>query len=97
MGIVVDEETLALDVIRAAGPGGNFLKQKHTKRYMRNLWLPKYMDRRPYNVWEEERDGARDWARTEARRILATHQPDPLDPELSKELLHIINTVEGEK
>jgi len=50
-GIVVDERTLALDVIAAAGPGGNFLKQKHTKKNMRQLWLPKYMDRRPYEVW----------------------------------------------
>ena len=29
-GIVVDDETLALDTIAAVGPGGNFLTQKHT-------------------------------------------------------------------
>jgi trimethylamine:corrinoid methyltransferase-like protein len=62
---------------------------------MRNLWIPKYMDRRPYNVWEEEQDGARDWARTEAQRILTTHQPEPLDSRLSEELGRIIAAVEG--
>lgn len=89
-GIVVDDDTLALDAIRAVGPGGNFLSQKHTKKHMRGLWPAKYLDRRPYNVWEEQRDGARDWAREEARRILSTHQPDPLAPELAQELHRII-------
>ncbi len=93
-GIVVDEESLALDVIAAVGPGGNFLKQKHTKKNMRQLWLPKYMDRRPYEVWEQEQGGARDWARAEAQRILATHQPEPLEPKLATELRRIIAAVE---
>ncbi|HID88091.1 MAG TPA: hypothetical protein EYP52_00035, partial [Anaerolineae bacterium] len=31
-GIVVNDETLALDVIRTVGPGCNFLAQKHTKK-----------------------------------------------------------------
>jgi trimethylamine--corrinoid protein Co-methyltransferase len=89
-GIPVDDETLALEAIRAVGPGGNFLAQKHTRKHMRELWLSTLMDRRPYDVWQEKRDGARDWARAEARRILDTHQPEPLDPKLSKELERII-------
>jgi len=89
-GIVVDDETLALDVIRAVGPGGNFLAQKHTRKHMRELWVPKFMDRRPYEEWEAKRDDARDWARAMARQILETHQPEPLDPQLSAELECII-------
>jgi trimethylamine--corrinoid protein Co-methyltransferase len=94
-GILVDDETLALDVIRAVGPGGNFLAQKHTKQHMRELWMPRLFDRRPYNVWEEKRDGARDWARQKAQDILKTHQPDPLDPKLSAELARIVSSVES--
>jgi len=93
-GILVSDETLALDVIRAVGPGGNFLAQKHTKKHMRELWIPRLFDRRPYNVWEEKQDGARDWARQKAQDILKTHHPDPLDPKLSAELARIIETVE---
>ncbi len=89
-GVPVDDETLALDAIRTVGPGGNFLSQKHTKKHMRDLFLPQFMDRRPYNVWEEKKDGARDWALAKARQILATHQPDPLDPQLSAEFQRII-------
>ena len=93
-GIVVDEETLGLEAIRAVGPGGNFLAQKHTKRHMRELWMPRFMDRRPYEVWEEKQDGARDWARARARNILDTHKPEPLEPGLSGELGRIIAAVE---
>lgn len=92
-GIAVNDDTLAIEVIRAAGPGGNFLAQKHTKQHARELWLPKFMDRRPYNEWEEKKDGARDWARAEAKRILSTHQPEPLDPKLSEELRRIIAAI----
>ena len=93
-GIEVNEQTIAMEIIQAVGPGGNFLTQKHTKKNMRNLWHPKYIDRRPYETWESEHDNARDWARAEARRILATHQPDPLDPKLSAELRRIIAAME---
>ena len=57
---------------------------------MRDVFLPEFMDRRPYNVWEEKRDDARDWALAKARNILATHQPDPLDARLSRELANMI-------
>jgi trimethylamine--corrinoid protein Co-methyltransferase len=93
-GIVINDETLALDVIRAVGPGGHFLAQKHTREHMHDLWLHRLMDRRPYEVWEEKRDGARHWARKRAQHILATHQPEALDPKLSNELQRIIATVE---
>ena len=89
-GIVVNDETLALDTIAAVGPGGNFLAQKHTLKHMREVFLPEFMDRRPYNVWEEKKDDARDWALAKARNILATHQPDPMDEKLAKELAKLI-------
>ncbi len=93
-GIVVDDETLALEAIRAVGPGGNFLKQKHTLRHMREIFLPQFMDRRPYNEWQEKGDGPADWALAKARQILESHQPDLLDARTSAELQAIIQSVE---
>jgi trimethylamine--corrinoid protein Co-methyltransferase len=93
-GVPVSDETLALDVIDSVGPGGNFLAQKHTRQHMRELWLPRLMDRRPYEQWQEKRDGAREWARQRAQDILKNHQPDPLEPRLAEELKHIIQTHE---
>jgi trimethylamine--corrinoid protein Co-methyltransferase len=95
-GIVVDDETLALDAVYAVGPGGNFLTQKHTRAHMRDVFLPQFMDRRPYNDWEAAGDNASDWAICKAREILATHEPDPLDPQLFLELQRIITALEME-
>ena len=93
-GIPVDDEQLALDVIREVGPGGNFLSRKHTRRHMRDLWLPTYFDRRPYEVWVKKGDGAREWARAKAQEILAIHRPEPMEPALAAELSAIIQSAE---
>jgi len=89
-GIVVDDETLALDAIAKVGPGGNFLTQKHTRQHMRELFLPQFMDRRPYTEWETKKDDARGWALEKARKTLAAHQPQALDPHISAEFEKII-------
>ncbi len=93
-GIVVDDETLALETIANVGPGGHYLAQKHTRKHMRELFMPEFMDRRPYGQWEEKKDDAQDWAVNKARRILNEHQPEPLDPKISEEMAKIIQSVE---
>ena len=93
-GIEVNDETLALDVIHNVGPHGNFLSQKHTLKHMRDLWVPKFIDRRPYEIWQEKGDNAPDWALAKAREIHKTHQPEPLDPQISREFSKIIASVE---
>ncbi len=61
---------------------------------MHDLFMPQFMDRRPYSEWESKKDDARDWALAKARKILAEHQPDPLDPKLSMEFDKIIKALE---
>ncbi|MGB9722327.1 MAG: trimethylamine methyltransferase family protein [Chloroflexia bacterium] len=89
-GIVVDEETLALEAIREVGPGGHFLTHRHTRRHLSDLWVPTLLDRRPYEEWERKRDGAREWAAARVREILSTHRPEPLDERLVAELDRIV-------
>ena len=93
-GIIVDDESLALDTIAAVGPGGNFLTQKHTLKHMRDVFLPQFMDRRPFNEWEAKKDDAHDWALAKARTTLEKHQPDPLDEKISTEMGKIILALE---
>jgi trimethylamine--corrinoid protein Co-methyltransferase len=93
-GIVVNEETLALDSVHKVGPHGNFLTQKHTRQHMRDIWVPKYMDRRPYEVWQNKGDGPREWAKARAIEIFENHQPELLDPKISQEFDRIIATLE---
>ena len=95
-GIPVSDETLALDVIKAVGVGGNFIAHKHTRQHIADLWQPRFIDRRPYSAWEADHQGAREWANQKARWILENHQPAPLDARLSAELSRIIANTEQE-
>lgn len=87
-GVRVDDETLGLEIIKEAGPGGNFLTQGHTARHFRREhYIPRLMAREGYKAWEK--DGSRtalDRARERVREILASHQPRDLDPGLQREL-----------
>jgi trimethylamine--corrinoid protein Co-methyltransferase len=95
-GINITDETLAVDVIDKVGPGGHFLSQKHTKKWIRKEhYFPSVFDRRKYEDWV--RDGAKDarmLARDRAKRILEEHQPNPLDKNVEKEFLHILREIE---
>jgi trimethylamine--corrinoid protein Co-methyltransferase len=95
-GIVVDDETLALDAIRAVGPGGNFLSLRHTKRHMRELWQPTLFDRRPILAWEADPAGPRQWARERAQAILRAPARECLQPALAAELAGIIARLEAQ-
>ena len=45
-GMRVDDENLAVDIIKSVGPGGDFLIQDHTMKYMRTLpSVPNLIDR----------------------------------------------------
>jgi trimethylamine--corrinoid protein Co-methyltransferase len=96
-GIPINADTLALDTIRKVGPNGTFLTQRHTLHNMRQLWMPQFMDRRPYSTWEEKQDGASQWARQKAQHILNTYHPDPLTSEIKSEFKRIISSVESPK
>ncbi len=52
-GIRVDDETLAYDLIKQVGPGGNFVTAKHTRHFMRSEhYQPSLSDRRHREEWE---------------------------------------------
>lgn len=93
-GIVIDEETLALDAVRQVGQGGHFLIHNHTRKHMRDLWVPNLMDRRTYEEWRAKKDGPRDWAREKAKQILLSHMPEPLEDKIVQELKKIIQSIE---
>jgi len=84
-GIDVDDDTLALDAIDRVGPGGHYLADEHTLRYMRteHYYPSDVFDRQGRDEWEA--DGATDaWlrAKNRARKILAEHEAEPLDPKV---------------
>ncbi|HIC94651.1 MAG TPA: trimethylamine methyltransferase [Anaerolineae bacterium] len=83
-GIEVNDEALAVEVIDRVGPGGHFLAERHTIRHMRSeFFYPQVADRSSREEWEAAGAlNARERARQRAKEILATHQPEPLPPEV---------------
>ena len=90
-GLVVDDETLAVEVIDEVGPAGNFLAEDHTLAHMRELWQPRLFDRGTWEEWEVQgRQAPRDRARERARSLLAAHVPPPLADGAGEELERIV-------
>ena len=96
-GIDVTDETMAVDIIKQAHEIKDFLHQKHTVQHMREQSKPKLIDRTTRGVWEAK--GSKDLtqvAREEARRIIKTHQPEPLSDDVKKTLREIVASAERE-
>ncbi len=90
-GIDVTDDTMAVDIVKQAHQIKDFLHQKHTIKYMREQSRPKLIDRTTRGTWEAK--GGKDLtqrAREEARRILKTHQPEPLSDDVKKTLREIV-------
>jgi trimethylamine--corrinoid protein Co-methyltransferase len=86
--LVVDDETLALDVMRVAGPGGTTLGQAHTRRHARDGLGTGIMNRAPYETWRAR--GGRDLAQVAEERITELLEqyspPDDLDATVRRQL-----------
>jgi trimethylamine--corrinoid protein Co-methyltransferase len=79
-GIRIDDEMMALDIIREVGPGGEFLSHDHTFRHLRSTqWRPKLISRSGYEEWESSgKQHLLDKARIRLEEILETHHPEPI-------------------
>lgn len=83
-GIRVDEETLGLDAIRAAGPGGDFVSGRHTRKHMRREhYVPRLSDREPREVWEAA--GAKPIAER-AHEVVVELLGRPVEPHIEEQV-----------
>ncbi|MBN2185906.1 MAG: trimethylamine methyltransferase family protein [Dehalococcoidia bacterium] len=75
-GIKVNEDTLAFDLIKQVGPGGNFIAAKHTRRFMRNEhYQPSLSDRHSREEWEAKgRKSTWEKASEQVKEIIAAHK-----------------------
>ncbi len=84
-GVPIDRESLAVETIAEAGPGGHFMASKHTRRHMREVqWRPTILNRQGRDNWLA--DGGLDLAakaRIKAIDLLATHEAPPLPPHVA--------------
>jgi trimethylamine--corrinoid protein Co-methyltransferase len=90
-GVEISEEALAEEVIEKAGPGGNFLFDKHTLRNVRKeLFVPELIDK-------PRLEDVRRSAKEKARRVISTHKPEPLGEGVKEELRKIIKEASRRK
>ena len=79
----VSEETIGLEAIRQAGPGGSFLALKHTLKHFEKEVFIEY---KPKILRYPFRGSVIDEARKRVKEILSTHRPEPLEEDVKKEL-----------
>jgi trimethylamine--corrinoid protein Co-methyltransferase len=98
-GFTVNTETLAKSVIADVGPKGHFLEHDHTLKHFRSeLWIPtSAWTREVYSEWAEgDFLSMGDRAQAQAERLLETHEPEPLAPDLTREIERIVDAARRE-
>ncbi len=85
-GIPVNEETLALDVMKKVGPGGHYLQQKHTMDHFRDIKYSEIFEREVLGKWESSGSKKFEQRLQEVTLEKMKHRPKPLSEDVVKEL-----------
>jgi trimethylamine--corrinoid protein Co-methyltransferase len=95
-GIKVNDNTLAFDLIREVGPGGNFVAARHTRRFMRREhYRPSLSDQNSREEWEAK-GGRAIWQKAgeKTRRLIAEpkyHLPTEIREQILSEISGIVD------
>jgi trimethylamine--corrinoid protein Co-methyltransferase len=91
-GFDVEDATLAVDVIKEVGHDGQYLAHPHTVSHFREeFWIPTMWNRSSWETWLQE--GGKSMAERAAEKvqeILETHEPEPMDEALVREIDSIV-------
>lgn len=96
-GIPVNDEEMALEVIKSVGPGGEFISHEHTFQNFRKLSAPVLLDRHNRDGWKAK--GSKDIVQTsyeKAREVLENFKPTPLPENIQRQLKDIVAEAEAE-
>ncbi len=87
-GVTIDRERLALDLIGDVGPGGNFLAQEHTAKFCRSeRWQTRYFGENiPLSSGILADKDLFERIDAHLCDILQTHQPQPLEEGILREI-----------
>lgn len=95
-GISVEDELMGVDLIKKVGIGNDFLRERHSLKYIEKEQIQATIfDRRMRGAWE--REGSKSLiqsANQKAAELLKTHQPTPLAEDLIQELKRIVKSAE---
>lgn len=94
-GMAIDDETLALDLIDELGPDGDWVSSEHTLRHFREDFYPKLLNRQNFDAWKAKGGTTlRERAVKQAKKLIASHQPEPLPEDVIAELDLIVRRAE---
>jgi len=88
-GVEQRDDPIALDVMRRVGHGGDFLKEKHTRRWFREeFYIPSpVIDRGAMEAWiDAGATSAWDRASDRVDSLLAAYEPNRVSEEVKREL-----------
>jgi trimethylamine--corrinoid protein Co-methyltransferase len=95
-GVTVDDETLAVDLIKRMGFGGDYLFDHHTRAHVRELWQARLGETGSYEAWVQAgRRSVVEKAADRVREILAA-EPEPFPEDLGREFDAVIAAATGE-
>ena len=97
---LTSDETIGLETILEAGPGGHYLDKMHTVRHLRNEhWQPGIWSRQMLRPWMET-DGTLDVDRAREKVLAiqqtATEPEAGMSPQFEREVLNIIDRARRE-
>lgn len=91
--IEVNDETLAVDLVRRLGPGGHFMAEKHTRTHLGRgeILHPKLFNRQAIADWKARGElSAREEAKSKVKAILQEHKVPPLPRETIEQIDEIL-------
>lgn len=88
----VTPETIHLDMLTRLGPGGNYLKERHTlARFREAIWTPELFLRDGFIEAKGPAEGRlRAKAKARAAELRKSHAVEPLDPDVRKEVWAVV-------
>jgi trimethylamine--corrinoid protein Co-methyltransferase len=92
-GVRVDDEIMAVDLIRKVGHGGVYLAEKHTLEWFRKEQYisSELVDRQESNAWKAAGSkGVVKRAREIVKNTLKEHKPEPLPSDVERDLDNVM-------
>jgi trimethylamine--corrinoid protein Co-methyltransferase len=97
-GIIVDDDHMAIDLIKKVGPGGSFLPERHTISWLnKEHFMTEITDRRTGELWEADgKKSVVDRAHEKAAKIMKEHVVQPVPADVAKQFESIVKAAESD-
>jgi len=95
-GIIVNENTLALDLIEKVGIGGTIIAENHTAEHAHDFWQPRIFNRKGYDEFHENYRHVSGRAHERVEKILSENELElQVDGDVAAEIDRIVSRRAG--